>query len=192
MARVNTELTDFYQRQLTASRKAYNAGVLPALYDAICACVEGDIPPPPWVMAAMLDTVERLFAGKFSDAAGRTGNPKARYRANLVHYVRWDAVVEVRERQAAYKLEQRQLKAMQLTPREREAIEANTRDPGRTWEDAYKLAAKLLIRTAAYGSSATIKNSYLLVQKAASNPPQHWRFYLAKHRTRRQLGISNT
>ena len=191
MANDDPELTEYFLGQIAIRKKAYDAGVLAALYDAISICMLEQIPAPSWVLAAMLDILEKAVAGKLSNRRGRTGNPLAKYRADLVHYTRWDAVTEVREKQGEYKQCLQKIAAMELSDEKRRTLISSMRDPGRSWNDAYALAVEFLKGTRAFGSPATMRNSYKLVQKSISDPSQHGRFYIVDYRTIRRLGIDD-
>ena len=60
---------------------------------------------------------------------------------------------------------------------------------GKTWEDAYRIAAQELRGTPAYGSPATIKASYQLVKKMFRVPETAPRFMPLKSETLRRFGI---
>lgn len=187
----NSLLAEIYARELKACERAYNAGNLSALYDAIIICKQGNIPFSSWVANAMMKTLERQFAGKFATGIGRKGNPKSSYQTDLKHFMRWDIVKYVREHQKTVWAEYKEvLRSPKLSKEERDRlIRYAPYDAGKTWEDAYHHAAEALKGTIAFASAATIKNSYLLVEKASKNPSQAGRFYLVKQRTLKRLGL---
>lgn len=187
----NSGLTEYYLRQLDACERAYNAGVLAALYDAITYCTQGNIPLPSWVAKAMLETLEMLFAGNFSSGAGRTGNPKARIKEDIKHYTRWDMVKWVRRHQETVRAEyQEVLQRPELSKEDRDRlIKYAPYDAGSTLEDAYHHTTEALKGTVAFGSAATIKRSYILVEKSLRDPSQAGRFYLVKWQTTKRLRL---
>lgn len=187
----NPSLKEFYQRQLEIRERAYKAGVLPALYEAIYLCKEADFPSPPWVTRGMLVTLEKLFSGKFADGLGRKGNPKARYAEDLKHFMRWDVVNEIREYQKGHWAEyQVALKDPKFSDDSIARLRADPpRDYGTTLDDTFYHAAEVLKGTIAFGSNPTIKRSYFLVNKAAKDSSQNGRFYLVGLRTRKRLGL---
>ena len=187
----NAALVDFYRRQLGVCERAYNAGVLAALYDAICLCVERELPPPPWLMVAMRNTLEKVLIRKFSDGKGRTGNPVARYRADLIHYTRWDTVDSLRDHQkGAWKEYQAFLDDPDVSDDGKTQLMANAPyDAGTTWVDVFQHASEMLRGTPAFGSPDTVKASYLLVKRAFQDPSQAARFYLANHQAMKRLEI---
>lgn len=189
MTRPVRDITEFTRRELAFHKIAYDAGVLAALYDAFAFCRQFELHPRAWMVEATMKTLEQLFAGKLSQGRGRTGNARSKYRADLVHFTRWDMVKSLREHQKHYREQCEGLAKLGISDEKRRQVTADMLDAGRTWDDVYEHAAIQLEGTAAYGSPSTIKNSYLLVKKSNRDPKQDGRFYLVSHRTMTKLGI---
>ena len=77
-------------------RLFYEAGVVPALYDALLLARDSGYPPPDWAVAGALKIVgDRLKFG-FTTGKGATGNELAKYRAAMKRFRRWQAVKKLR------------------------------------------------------------------------------------------------
>ena len=87
------------KRELESCRRAYKAGVKPALAEALLCCREYRHPPEEWMVDAMLEILKPEFMERMTTGRGRKGNPISRYRQDHIHYLRWDMVCEVREEQ---------------------------------------------------------------------------------------------
>jgi hypothetical protein len=123
-----------YGERLRVFKRSWDDGSLAALADAVQLCRQWEIPLPDWVA----DGVQRMLA-----------EPKlcaklmATERRNNIHYTRWDAVRELRDRRG-------ELAAAGYRP---------------SWNDAYCNAAEKLADTEAAGSPAAVAKSYQKVEK---------------------------
>jgi hypothetical protein len=120
-------------RRLETCKRAWRAGNHLALLDALDDCRSFGVPPPAWLVRALIPIVK--------DRASRR-------RQDAVHYIRWDAVTELRERR-------KELIALGYVP---------------TWEEAYENASAKLRGTIAEGGADAIKASYQRVQKQLKTP----------------------
>jgi hypothetical protein len=121
---------DFDPRQSVYSRlylleRAWRDGSPTAVLDALHFCWGHKRPPPDWLLTAVQDSISKQLSRR----------DRRNFHSDQIHYTRWDAVVEARERF------------------------------GMTWPDAYAAVSELLKGTLAEGSEETIKSSYRLVQK---------------------------
>ncbi len=123
-----TEKDAFFQRQMLKCERAWNTGAAEAVYDAMNECVRFNRAPPTWLLKA----VETL--------ARRDVRDKPTRRQDMVHFERWDAVRELRDRKG---------------------------EPGipNTWEECYERVSEYFQGTPAAGSPETIRASYKLVRK---------------------------
>jgi len=138
-----------------AMREACEAGVLPALADALRFYFDPDdyeeeLPLPLWLRKALLEHLEQMMRGGLKTGPGSTGTVWSRYRADMRHLFRWRAV-------------------------------KNFKDQGSTWEEAYELAHKKLQKKFGYGSCSVMKDSYQKVQKGLKDPSARGRYYLAMY-----------
>jgi hypothetical protein len=123
-----------YEGHLRGFERSWADGSLAALADAVQLCRQRKLPLPDWVA----DGVLRIIA-----------EPKLRAklvaaeRRNNMHYTRWDAVRELRDRRV-------ELTAAGYRP---------------TWNDAYCNAAEKLAGTKAAGSPTAMAKSYQKVEK---------------------------
>jgi hypothetical protein len=168
-------LKEFSRRQLATCRIAYDAGVPLALLDAFERCRRDDIPPEPWMTDAALDFMDQHI-GKTASGRGRTGNPIAKYKIDLVHFARWDAVKTVREQQKSDQKDREKLARLEMPEEKRRKIEAML-NSGKTFEDAVE------------GSHRTIVASYWKVERAMKDPEQQGRFFVMLPQTLSQFDI---
>jgi hypothetical protein len=123
-----------YGDRLHVFKRAWDDGSLAALADAVQLCRQWKIPQPDWVADGVLQMLaEPKLCAKLV-AAGRRNN---------MHYTRWDAVRELRDRRG-------ELTAAGYRP---------------TWSEAYRNAAKILAGTEAAGSATAMAKSYQKVEK---------------------------
>ena len=135
-------------RLLDRCERGWRAGSLPALAEVVIICEGSSLPLPGWATRGVLDTISEQFAGSADRRRGRTARRCEAYRQDMVHYTRWDAVKELRDR--------------------REDL-SDIIPP--TWEEAYSKAASILERTDAAGSEDTMKRSYQLVEREMQRQP---------------------
>jgi hypothetical protein len=86
----------FYDRLLRECERAWQAGNLPALVDALENCAKANRGPPPWLVAAVATLVSRQMLVR--SGRGRFNSRQARFDENMKHYIRWDMVRELRKR----------------------------------------------------------------------------------------------
>jgi len=118
---------EVYQRTIGSFRAAWAAGVDVAVAEALHCCRRSRQVPPGW----LVDAVTQLV----TERPRETAKLRHRYAMDKVHYARWDAVNELRERKS--ELAQ-----------------------GETWLLAYEAASKMLRGTEARGSPHAMKTSY--------------------------------
>lgn len=150
-------------RDMENMRIAYEAGIMPALYDAIFCyrlyMEPGSRPCPEWIWDGVTQVLEdRLRDGK-TIGKGQTGNERAKYLTNMKHYYRWVAVRVAREN--GFK--------------------------GRT---AFEKASKMLKSQFPHASADTIEKSHKKVNAALNTDEGQKRFYLAPYRTAEAAGLN--
>ena len=125
-----------FAEHMSRCEAAWRTGVTAAFVDAVTWCRVFQKPPPAWVDEAAHQVVTQ-----------RQTKAEAKRRYELaIHFVRWDAVTELRKRR-------------------RELSESrNDIEPDMSWERCYEVAAQHLASTGAAGSAATIAASYKMVQ----------------------------
>lgn len=121
----------FYVRELECLERAYADGSNSALAAAVKLCGVSRQPLPKWVSNGVLLALKEKNTGK----RGRPTNDQT-------HYIRWDAVRELRDR--------------------REEL-ADTYKP--TWEAAYQYVSDMLRGTEAQGEPHSIEASYKKVER---------------------------
>ena len=143
----------FIQRELDNLERV---GSDEALLAAIQWCAEYQRPLPTWavkgVQRALTDLGIKAVARK-----GRHARRETAARESRIHYTRWDAVHELRDRR-------HELQTLGYKP---------------TWEEAYFNASETLQGTEAAGSPEAIKKSYQLVNRLFKSA-KGARFYVIK------------
>jgi hypothetical protein len=183
-------LSDIVERELGNLRTAYLAGVELALLDVLDLCRKERVAIPAWASEAIEKRLEQSFLIP-GIGRGRARNPVSRYRQDLLHYMRYDAVITVQEyRQGIWADYQATLAHKDLSQEARKRLIRHApHDPGKGWATVYAKAAEYLQNTPACGSPDTIRSSYRLVTRAMKDEEQHGRFYMLTIATRRRFQI---
>lgn len=181
------KIKDPTQREIASCHRAFAAGMLPALYEALYLCDEKKRPVELWMLRAMRRLMVAVFTGRMGEGPGRTGNAIARFRNDMKHFYRWDMVTMIRRKQTEYREQMDELRKLDLTEEQWRSLDL--RNPCRSWEDAYELAAEELRGTPAFGSPATMKRSYQYVERNSRDPQQGPRFKVLSRRTLQLIGI---
>ncbi len=83
-------------------RPFFEAGIIPALYDALVLARDSGFEPPDWVIDGVIMVVgDRLKFG-FTTGKGATGNELSKYQAAMRRYRRWQAVKRLRKNGIAW------------------------------------------------------------------------------------------
>lgn len=146
-----------FRREMRNCERAWMDGNnFKALSKAVSICGT-ERPLPAWVSKAVLSQLDAHFNGRSAGKKrGRTGNAKAANRQNQIHFARWDAVVEIKDRWN----------------------EIAEKGDGRfSLEKAFAKASEILASSEAAGDDEAIKKSYQLVQQL-SKSGKGARFYI--------------
>src|SRR5262249_25562918 len=92
-------VAEFDRRELELLRKCYEAKVVLAAPAALHYCLEHDIAPPRWVAEAALLLLCDLLKREKSKRRGRAGGSVARYRQDMIDFLRWNEVDVLRNEQ---------------------------------------------------------------------------------------------
>lgn len=162
-------LKDYIYERLTTCQKACEAGVLPALYDAIVLCRQFDHPPEIWMMERLEDIMGQILTGCLTNPRKKYVSEITKYRARQRHLVRWEAVKDIRKCQKDTREEFERLKRTTGTSKKfLDHHEMQRKAIGKTFIEAYEIALRMLRKTDARGSLETIKRSYCLVERQMS------------------------
>lgn len=166
--------------ELAELEEAFNCGVLPALLQAIMICDENNLHTPSWVLRESCSLIIKALTGKLSTTRGRTGNPLSRYRADMIHFARWETAHFIKsDRENRYNL---MLRNYELTPgadksKSRIIDEAKKNSE---WDSVYNAAAHALFGTPAFGEPDTIKESCKIVSRAMKDQEGRKRYFRAR------------
>ena len=146
----------FLHRSFVSQRRAWEAGNMPALQDALRMSRQFSVSPPDWVLDAFQGFLRDAMMGTAVARRGRTARPSVSYREDMKHFERWELVRECREWD----------------------------DDRGEWarkslDNAYSIASEYLGGTDVASSEDTIKRSYRLVEHAIKRGLGA-RFYVAR------------
>ena len=167
---------------------AYHAGNEGALFEALIQCLVEDLCQDDpghiefgWPAINMpRDEVEREVNKQRNHlweatcGMGRTSRWLTKYRQDLIHWVRYDTVLEVREQQARFRNDLNKLGVAKLTRRAKKQIDVQADYLGRSWLDAYRLASEVLSGTPVAGGEAAVAKSYKLVNALMETEPHRY------------------
>ena len=135
------EMVQFMNQRLQDSldrcERGWKSGSLPAVMDAIRYCERYGVPPPSWLVQAVTTVVMQQLRTPIPGAIGWVNTAEKALRNDLIHFQRWQAVVDLR--------------------REDESL---------SWDQAYAAASKELEGSPAAASTDTIEASYKKIQKS--------------------------
>lgn len=148
-------------------RKAYKAGVIVAVPAALHYCLEWGYGPPQWVLEAALEQLCDLLRREKSKKRGRSAGAVARYRQDMIDFMRWNEVIVLRDEQ------QRSIRLMKTYPTCPSPGQASiyvqevakAKWLGHTRTRLYECASEALEGTDAFGSPESIKRSCLAVNR---------------------------
>jgi hypothetical protein len=171
---------------------SHRSGSLGALLSALDWCLRQDIAAPRWVLEASYVAMVSSVADKGPKRRGRSADPITEYRMLLIHFARYEAVKQVREKQAELPQSLAELRKMKNVPRQMlKDSEAMVRWLGRSWIRAYDCARALVEGTEAFGASETMKASYQLVNRMSHDPRTPLLFHLPSTQVLTDLGLLN-
>jgi len=143
--------------------------------------------PPPWAVAESVKMLCTLLRGDTTRKRGRSSGIVDRYRQDAIDYVRWEAVVEIRENRKIL----------------RDTIQALMKLPGRAarehriycekllrWatKDSFKCASMLLFESPAFGGRDAVRISFRKVQRNLRNRATAMRYHILDRKFLRKIG----
>lgn len=195
MAAKNSEMTSHMKKELARCRKACEAGALPALYDAIVLCRRFDHSPEDWMMGQLEIIMEHILSGRLTTPRRQYVPKISKYRNHMKHYVRWDAVIEIREKQAEFRKDLEHLKKIKNVRKNlREDLEKQYKAIGKTWVQDFEVASRMLRGTYARGSAETFRKSYYLVQRQMAGKAKlsrPYKYYVASNQAFALMGLKS-
>lgn len=174
----SSAVQELHRQEFEQLRNAYEAGVIVAAPAALHYCLEWGVAPPQWVVEAALHELCDLLKREKSKRRGRAAGAIARYRQDMVDFMRWNQVVVLREEQ------QRSTRLMETYPTcpsqgqariyAEEAAKAEWL--GHTLTRVYECASEGLEGTDAFGSPESIKRSCRAVDRNNRRPLDAFRY----------------
>jgi hypothetical protein len=181
------------QRELELFRQMVDAGVLVGVPAALHFCIEHVVPAPGWLLGAAMTLLCDLLKREKSTQRGRARGAVARYRQDMVDFIRWNEVLVIREKQV---LSAETVAAYSIRPgdpmyeRFKEEV-ARHKWLGRSLSDAFECVSEMLERTDAHGSPDSIKRSYRQVERNHRHRTERYRYCLLHPLFLKMLGIED-
>jgi hypothetical protein len=143
-----------------------------AVAAALAYCDEHRIDAPRWVISEAPDIICSLLKRERPRKRGRANSAIARFRQDMIDFMRWDEVLVACEKQAQQRDTIETLHQMRnVPPNVRAEQEKRSLWLGRTLDRAYECVSMMLQQTIAFGGKAAVKASYLQVEKNISRRP---------------------
>ena len=186
---------EFYERLMHTCERAWRAGNLPAIVDAVEYCAKANGPPPPWLVTAIATLVSRQMLVR--TGRGRFNSRQAVFDENQKHHARWDMVRELRDRRfelfetsmreaAKVRARRPEFEALGISPTFLDEAE-RINDSVLTLDKAFARVSEELHGTFAEGTEDAVKYSYNLVeQKLAEGRGAE--FYIARFKPNGKSG----
>ncbi len=159
-------LSVFHNRDLEWLRTMTRGGSELAPAAALFYCNRNKISAPDWVVEAASIGYCEALNGTLAKKLGRSSGPVERYQQDMVDYVRWETVKDVRERQLIFPEDVKELCSRRNIPRSVvEQKQKMVKLVGKTWLSAFQYAITLVRGTPAFGGVAAMKASYYRVER---------------------------
>lgn len=187
----SSHATVFHEQELERLRKACEADVKIAVPAALDYCLEHGLAPPSWVVQAASTLLCDLLRREKSQKRGRSAGAVARYRQDMIDFLRWNEVEVLKEHQ------QRSIELLSRYPACPSPNQADIYAEevakaewlGSSLSRIYDCVSEVLERTDAFGSPESIKRSYRQVQLSGRNSSHVFRYCLLPDPFLRKLGI---
>ena len=159
-------LAGFHNRDLEWLQAMTRGGSELAPAAALFYCNKNKISAPDWVVEAAsigyCNALNRTLAKKL----GRSSAPVVRYQQDMVDYVRWEAIKDVRKKQLEFPEDVKELRSRPHIPKSVvEQKRKMVKLVGKTWLSAFQYAITLVRGTPAFGGVAAMKASYYRVER---------------------------
>jgi hypothetical protein len=176
----SSSLEELHEAELEYLDLMFVCGVPIAVPAAMHYCAKHGLNAPQRLTA---EAAKMLFAELRGDAPkerGRSSGIINRYRQDAIDYMRWDAVIEIRERREHLRKEINELGALRGR-KARNLLNERTallHRVGTNSYDVFACASLLLAETPARGGQYAIKQSYLKVRKNIHNLVKAKRYHV--------------
>lgn len=159
-----------------------------AIVAALTFCTEWNAPVPAWLVIEAADVLGALLQRDRSNKPGRSNTPLARFKSDMIDYMRWDTVLSVCQKQPELAETVEHLREMSDVPEsyqtDREKLHAWL---GTTKDRAYECASMMLRGSLAFGGKAAVKASYMKVEKKIEREPD--RYQIVEYLALKKVGL---
>jgi hypothetical protein len=187
-------LEELHETELEYFKQMFDCGAPIAVPAAQSYCTKHGLNPPPWLMMATGSMLCAHLRGDAPKERGRSSGIINRARRHAIDYVRWDVVIEVRERRACLRQEIKELrassgeKALRILEERRKLLDWLVNKN----YDVFECASRLLAKTPACGGRDAIKKSYQKVNENMRNPAMALHYHILDPQFLRSVGIDIT
>lgn len=180
-------LDDLHEQQLQIYKAMFHSELGAAA--ALHYCMTHRLKVPYWVNMHANELLSGALNSKRPKRRGRSAEPVARYRQDMIDFDRWSMVREVREKQVEFAKTVEELRARSNAP-PAQLIEHEKMLEwlGHTLDRAYECASMILAHEDSFGSPGTIKASYLEVERNSHDPKQPMRYHILDTAFLRKIG----
>lgn len=188
----NDTLDQYHRRELEILRRGLDAGVTVAVPAALHYCLEHRLPAPEWLCGAALTLLCDLLKREKSKKRGRSTSAVARYRQDLVDFIRWNEAIVLREKQTrAHQTVNDYATIVDPSCRlYREEVQ-RAEWLGRSMETIFQCVSEVLEETEAFGSPESMKRSYHQVNRNHKDPVKVYRHLLLHPLFIQMLGLTD-
>lgn len=174
-------LREFWDRELSRCERAWSAGSVPAIVDALILCHREQHPIPQWLATGAVNLIAMLFRGESLKRRGRLGKATTRYHSHMKDFVRWDTVRELRDRKRdVIRHIKEDLSQAERVRRKDFAQLAHSY----TLDAIFEAAAEMLrdMNSPAKGSTSAVTRSYKTVERNMRNGKGWGLYFLPSYR----------
>jgi hypothetical protein len=181
-------LAQFHEAQLEHRKLMFEMGTPLAVIEAMAYCDEHGLTPPRWAVAESVKIHCAAIRGDRSGRGGRSSGIRDRYKQDMIDYIRWDMVIQIREKR---KLLRYEIKALSNLTGPAALKHRSICKEQLDWAstDSFKLASRQLARSPAFCASEAMKKSFLKVARNMRNPRTAARYRILDARFLRKVGV---
>jgi hypothetical protein len=184
----NSAVDEIDRKELDKFQGMAAGGVAVAVPAAVHYCLENEVPVPQWLLKASLDLLCDLLRREKSTKRGRAAGAAARYRQDMIDFMRWNEVFVLREKQQMH--QQSLIDHSDMVGSDRYAEEAaRAQWLGRSLSRIFECVSEVLERTEAFGSPVSIERSYREVERNMRSTSGALRYAIFHPLFVRMLGI---
>ena len=181
-------LEQFHRAQLEHRKLMFEMGTPLAVIEAMAYCDEHGLTPPRWAVAESVKIHCAAIRGDKPGRRGRSSGIRDRSKQDMIDYIRWDMVIQIREKRKLVRYEIKALSKL-IGPAALKHRRFCKEQLDWASADSFKLASRLLARLPAFGSSEAMRKSFLKVAQNMRNPRTAARYRILDAGFLRKVGV---